>query len=68
MKTRFEPIPLRCQHEKILKFTPRIRTQDPGNRCKYFDIGPQKTDIWRPYKAVHVKIPVEGTNLPNQKR
>jgi hypothetical protein len=33
-----------CQHKKNWKFTPRIRTQDPCNSCKYFDIGPPKPD------------------------
>jgi hypothetical protein len=66
MKTKFELSLQGCQHEKISKFTPRIRTQDPCNSCKYFDIGLPKPDTGSPHKAVDVKIPVEGTNLPNQ--
>jgi hypothetical protein len=54
-----------CQHEKIIKFTHRIRIQDPYNSCKYFDIGPPKPDTLNSHKAVDVKIPVEGKNLPN---
>ena len=52
--------------EKILKISPRIRTLDPCNNCKYFDIGSPEPDTKNPHKAVHVKIPVEGTNLANQ--
>jgi hypothetical protein len=33
---------------------------------KYFDIGPPEPDNKNPHKAVHLKIPNEGTNLPNQ--
>jgi hypothetical protein len=32
----------------------------------YFDIRPSKPDTYNPHKAVDVKFPVEGTNLPNQ--
>ncbi len=49
-----------CQHEKIIKFTSRIWTQDPCNSCKYLDIGPLKPDTKCPHNAVHVKIPSWG--------
>jgi hypothetical protein len=55
-----------CQHEKIINSTLGIRTQDPCIIKKYFDIGPSKPGTYSHHKAVDVKIPVEGTNLPNQ--
>jgi len=55
-----------CHHEKILDLTPRIWIQAPCITKKYFVTGPPKLDAKCPHKAVHVKIPVEGTNLPNQ--
>jgi hypothetical protein len=55
-----------CQHEKIISFSLRIQTRDPCISNEYVDIGPSKPDIHTSHKAVYVKIPVEGTNLPNQ--
>ncbi len=55
-----------CQHEKIINFKSRIRTRDPDISNKFFDIWPSKPDTLNPHKAVHVKTPVEGTNLPNR--
>jgi hypothetical protein len=55
-----------CQHEKIINFSPRFRTRDPCISNEYVEIGPSKPDILTTHKAVYVKIPVEGTNLPNQ--
>jgi hypothetical protein len=66
MKTRFEPCLPRMSACKIINFSPRIRTRDPCNSDEYVDIGPSKPDIYTSHKVVYVKIPVEGTNLPNQ--
>jgi hypothetical protein len=51
---------------KIINFSPRIRTRDPCISDEYVDIEPSKPDIYISHKFVYVKIPVEGTNLPNQ--
>ncbi len=48
-----------CQHEKIINFSPRIRTRDTCISCEYVDIGPSKPDKYITHKAVYVKIPVE---------
>jgi hypothetical protein len=46
MKTRFEPSLLRLSACEIIKFTPRIRTQDPCNSYNYVDISPPKPDTY----------------------
>ncbi len=61
-KTELEPSLLRMSAWKNIKNI----TQDSHNICKYFDIGPPEPDNKSLHKAVHVKIPFEGTNLPNQ--
>jgi hypothetical protein len=55
-----------CHHEKILNLTPRIWIQALCITKKYIVPGPPKLDAKCPHKAVRVKIPVEGTYLPNQ--
>ncbi len=69
MKTRFEPrIPRMSsgKREKVLNITPWIRTQAPCILSKDFVTRPSKLDTQYSHKAVHVKIPVEGTDLPKK--
>jgi hypothetical protein len=40
----------------------------PYITCNCLATGPSKLMQIDPHKPVHVKIPVEGTNLPNQEK
>ncbi len=61
MKTRFEPSPLGCHHETK-------KTSHPGFELSRAPASETVFSLFCHWtiKAVDVKIPIEGTNLPNQ--
>ncbi len=57
-----------CHKEKVINKTPWIWTRAPLHQMQVFCHWTIKADTEFPHKPVHVKILVEGTNLPNQEK
>jgi hypothetical protein len=67
LKTRFEPSPARMSAWKIIKLHSGFEPKTPASVISTLSlVGLSKPDNYSSLKVVHVKILVDGTNLPIQ--